>query len=90
MRELYRHVVSEKNTDMNSLDEKLSLTDIMTKDPTTVDADESLFDVRELFYNSPFNSLPIVHDGKLVGIVTPKDFVRMRIIDVDGARYGGY
>lgn len=90
MREVYKHIMVEKNTDIVSLDEKVKLTDIMSKNPTTVDANASLLEVRELFYKIPFNCLPVTFDGKLVGILTPKDFVKMRIIQVDGAEYGGY
>jgi len=90
MREVYKHVVVEKNTDMNLLDEKLKLSDIMSKNPISVDANQSLYDVREMFYKTPFNCLPVTFNGKIVGIITPKDFVKMRIIHIDGSDYGGY
>lgn len=90
MHQLYRHVVVEKNSNVAELDQKIKLVDIMTKNPVTVDANATLQEVRDLFYKVPFNCLPVVFEGKLVGVFTPKDFVKIRIIHIDGSDYGGY
>lgn len=90
LQHVYKHIIVDKNTDLSSLDEKLKLTDIMTKNPVTVTADTTVIEVKEIFGKAPFNCLPITHEGKLVGIVTPKDIMKMRIIHIDGSGYGGY
>lgn len=90
MRQVYKYIVVDKNTDLKQLDEQLLVTDIMTKDIITVDANKTLYDVRELFYKVPWNCLPVTFNDKLVGMITPKDFVKMRIIHIDGSEYGGY
>jgi len=90
MRILYKHIVIGKHTDVAALDEQIKLTDIMSKNLTTIDANTNLAEVRELFYKLPFSCLPVTFNGKLVGIMTPKDFVKFKIVHIDGAEYGGY
>lgn len=90
MRALFKHIMVEKNTEVSTMDQKIKIADIMTKDVTTIDANKSLYDARELFYKKPWNCLPVTHDGKIVGIMTPQDFVKMKIIHIDGSDYGGY
>lgn len=90
MRSVYKHIVLDKNTDISQLDNQIKLTDVMTSNPVTVDENASLIAVKDLFGKSPFNCLPVTQDGKLVGIVTPKDLMKMRIIHIDGSDYGGY
>jgi acetoin utilization protein AcuB len=90
MRQLYKHVVMDKKTDLAALDEELKLADVMTKNPQTADVETSVFQIKEIFAKSPFNCLPITHEGKMVGIVSPKDIMQMRIIHIDGSDYGGY
>lgn len=90
MRVLYKHVLINKESDFTKLDEIVKISDIMSTNITTIDANKSLLEVRELFYKSPWNSLPVTFEGKMVGIITPKDFVKMRVIHIDGSDYGGY
>jgi CBS domain-containing protein len=75
---------------MAELDTSIKITDIMTRNPTTVKAETTVLEVKEIFGKAPFNCLPILHEGKLVGLVTPKDLMHMRIIHIDGSQYGGY
>ena len=90
MHTVYKHVIVQKKTDMAELDASIKITDIMTRNPATVTADTSVLEVKEIFGKAPFNCLPILHEGKLVGLVTPKDLMQMRIIHIDGSQYGGY
>ncbi|MBL7790211.1 MAG: CBS domain-containing protein [Chitinophagales bacterium] len=90
MRILYKYIVYGKNSDIAALDEQIKITDIMSKNPMTIDANTNLAEVRELFYKLPFSCLPITYEGKLVGVMTPKDFVKLKIIQIDGSEYGGY
>lgn len=90
MRQVYKYIVIDKKSDLSALDSELLLTDIMTKNPVTVDVEDSILKVKEVFVKSAFNCLPVTHQGKLVGIVSPKDIVKMRVIHIDGSDYGGY
>jgi len=47
--------------------------DYMSKDLTTVDPDEGIFSVAEIFLRNTFRRLPVVEDGKLVGQVSRRD-----------------
>ncbi len=90
MRHVYKHLLIDKKTDITSLDNELKLTDVMTSKPFSVSANTTVLDVKEIFGKAPFNCLPVTHEGKLVGLVTPKDLMQMRIIHIDGSQYGGY
>jgi acetoin utilization protein AcuB len=90
MRHLFKNMVIDKKTDINTLDAELKLSDVMTKSPQTLDVETSVLQVKEIFAKAPFSCLPITHQGKMVGIVSPKDIMQMRIIHIDGSDYGGY
>ena len=46
---------------------------IMTLDPKTVRADQSLDQVSQTMINEGLNQLPVVENGKLIGMVTTHD-----------------
>jgi CBS domain-containing protein len=47
--------------------------DMMTRDPDTVDPDTSVRDAARLIHETGHNRLPVVEDGRLVGVVTRLD-----------------
>ena len=47
--------------------------DMMTRDPVTVEADDPVRKAARLIADSGHNRLPVVDDGRLVGIVTRVD-----------------
>ena len=49
--------------------------DIMVKDVITIDEDTTLYDAVEIMINNNIGALPVVHNGKLIGILTEKDAV---------------
>ena len=49
--------------------------DIMVKDVITIDEDTTLYDAVEIMISNNIGALPVVHDGKLIGILTEKDAV---------------
>jgi CBS domain-containing protein len=53
-----------------------TVADIMQRNPVTIAPDTKLSDVIDLLTNGGFHSLPVVQDGKLVGIVTTTDLLR--------------
>ncbi len=56
---------------------KFELGDIMTKNPVTVTPETSLEDLLKILGDGQFQALPVVEDGKIKGIVTNKDLVRV-------------
>ena len=51
--------------------------DVMTAEPLTVDASATVEDVATLMAERDVSRLPVLRDGKLVGIVSKGDIVRM-------------
>lgn len=48
---------------------------IMNKDVLTIDEDEDVEDAASLMVKHKFNRLPVIKDGKLVGIITRDDII---------------
>ena len=60
--------------------EKLAATkvqDLMSKDVFTIESDASIEDVAELFLHKKANPVPVVEDGKLAGIVSRADIIKL-------------
>ena len=57
----------------------LSIKDLMIKKPITVTSETTILEVSKLFANTEFHSLPVVDDGKLVGIITTTDLLHFFI-----------
>ncbi len=49
--------------------------DIMTKDVVSFRPDDNLADICQCFMNKPFRRIPVVDNGKLVGIISRKDII---------------
>lgn len=54
---------------------ELTARDVMARDPITADADEGIFEVCQLMRERSIRRLPVVDDGKLVGIITLDDLM---------------
>lgn len=61
----------------------LTLRDLMIADPIIVDPDDDIEFAAQLIYNHKIGGLPVVRDGKLVGIITAQDILRT-FIDMMG------
>jgi acetoin utilization protein AcuB len=61
----------------------VSLDDLMIKNPITVSPDNDIEFAAQLIYNHKIGGMPVVKDGKLVGIVTASDMLRT-FIDMMG------
>ena len=61
----------------------LSLQDLMIKEPITVHPDDDVETAAQLIYNHKIGGLPVVTEGKLVGIITATDILRT-FIDMMG------
>ena len=67
-RDLTRRVIA-KGLDPNNT----PITDIMTANPDTLSPDDSAGDALELMQSRHFRHLPVVEDGKCVGMVSIRD-----------------
>lgn len=50
---------------------------IMTKKPETVRPDDTMEEVRRIFEKRGFHHIPVVEDGKLVGLVSYTDYLQL-------------
>ena len=57
------------------LADEIKIGDIMIKDPVTIGPEESLEDAARLIYNHKIGGLPVLENGKVVGVITSKDIL---------------
>lgn len=58
------------------LDAHFTLPEIMTLDPALVEASSSIHEAAEILAEGLFHALPVVDNGKLVGMITTTDLLR--------------
>jgi acetoin utilization protein AcuB len=64
--------------EMNNLLAKLKVSEIMTREPTTISQEATISTVAEIMLEKKFSGLPVVDNaGKLVGIITESDIFRL-------------
>ena len=68
--------LSESEEDFNRVMDDTAVSRIMIKDPVTVDRDALLVDAARTLLSQRFGALPVVSDGRLVGILTDVDLMR--------------
>jgi CBS domain-containing protein len=61
----------------NEIMESTPLSRVMTRDPMTLKPDQDVAVAAEIFSTKRFGCLPVVDNGKLVGIVTTTDLLRL-------------
>ena len=64
------------NVDDATMDAKVSLDSIMTKEPVTVSNDDTIGSVAEILANRGLQALPVIKNGKVVGIITARDITK--------------
>lgn len=62
--------------EINYLLARLSVGEVMTKKPITVEAGKPVTDAAKIMLDHRIGALPVVEDGQLVGIVTETDLLR--------------
>ncbi len=55
----------------------LEVRSIMTKDPVTAHPNQSIEDLSQLFMESEVQQIPVVDHGKLVGLITSSDVLKV-------------
>jgi len=58
---------------------KTKIKDVMTKNVITISSSQTIIDVAELMEKHDINRLPVVDDGKIVGIVARADIIKALI-----------
>jgi len=58
---------------------QLAVKDVMTTDPVTAAPDTPLADAARLMLERKIGCLPVVERGRLIGILTESDFVRLAL-----------
>lgn len=66
-----------KSVSIEGLDGVFNVADIMTKNLVSVAPKDPIEKARELLSGGVFQALPVVEDGKIVGILSNKDIVRL-------------
>lgn len=59
----------------------ISIDSIMTPDPVTVSPQSSVAEARRLLDNHVIHHLPVVEDGRLVGVISSSDFLKLYLFD---------
>jgi len=57
----------------------LLVKDVMTADPVTIGPDAPIAEAARLMLERKLGCLPVIEDGKLAGILTESDFVRLGV-----------
>ncbi|MHB1186114.1 DUF294 nucleotidyltransferase-like domain-containing protein [Thiobacillus sp.] len=60
------------------------IADVMTPDPATLSADAPVADALVLMARQGIHHIPLVRDGRLVGVVSEKDVFALRRLSVEG------
>jgi acetoin utilization protein AcuB len=78
--------LSDSQEEFNRVMEGTPVSRIMIQSPITVSEDALLSDAAQTLHNTKFGALPVVRDGRLVGILTDTDILRCL---VDLLAHGG-
>jgi CBS domain-containing protein len=70
----------------NEIMESTPLSKVMTRDPMTLRPDQNVDDAAEIFSTKRFGCLPVVENGKLVGIITTTDMLKLLAQIMKGKR----
>ena len=76
LRAYNRHFLNLESTDEDTLNEKLSIFELMTPNPICISSDTTVTEASKIFTENHIHSLPVVENGKVIGIVTTRDIVR--------------
>ncbi len=66
---------SREGTEDTPVYNMLGIRDLMIKNPLTASPKTTILEVSKLLASKEFHSLPVVDDGKLVGIITTTDLL---------------
>ena len=73
------HMAEVDEEEQEYLDRHIHIVNIMKTDVTTVDPEEDVCTAITMLLENKYGCLPVVTDGKLVGIVTEADFMKLTL-----------
>jgi CBS domain-containing protein len=73
--------LSDSQEEFNRVMEQTPVSRIMIDKPVTVTEETPLLDATRTLHNTKFGALPVVREGRLVGIVTDTDLLRC-LVDI--------
>jgi CBS domain-containing protein len=73
----HRHLLRYFGRSIQRDDSPIPVREVMVSDPVTVSPDTDTLDAIDLFKKEGVSCLPVVKDGRLVGVITEDDFVNM-------------
>lgn len=59
---------------------EIAIRRVMTSNPTTVGPDDTAAQARKVIESNGIHHLPVVVDGKLVGILSSSDFLKLHVL----------
>ena len=62
----------------------LKIGDVMTKDPITIDVEQSVSDARSLMYSRGIRHLPVMEGSSLFGVVSDRDIKLAAAVEIAG------
>jgi acetoin utilization protein AcuB len=68
--------LSESQDEFNRVMEETPISRIMIQNPMTIAPDSPLLTAAETLHTTKYGALPVVEDGKVVGILTDNDLIR--------------
>ena len=68
--------LTDSQEEFNRVMEETPISRIMIQNPVTVTAGQPLRDAVEILWGSKYGSLPVVEEGRVVGILTDNDLLR--------------
>jgi acetoin utilization protein AcuB len=68
--------LSESQDDFNRVMEETTISRIMIQNPMTVSPDTPLLTAAETLHATKYGALPVIEDGKVIGILTDNDLIR--------------
>ncbi len=74
--------------ELNYLLARLTVGRIMTRDPITISPDDSIGEAARLMLEYKIGGLPVVDNGKLVGIITESDIFRLLVREMAAETVG--
>jgi len=74
--------------ELHSLLSKIKVSEVMTKDVTTVQVDTPLEEAARILADNTIGGLPVMQEGKMVGIITETDLLKI-FLEMLGARETG-
>jgi len=69
-------MLSQSQDEFNRVMEETPISRIMIRDPMTISPDAPLLSAAQTLHSTKYGSLPVVEDGRVVGIITANDMLR--------------